>query len=215
MKRLLAALFLALLVALAVVTGTASASHNDQPNPPNDFTTGAGTVSTTAVLPPPAGLTVIENKFSFSAHDVDASSDTPEARNGQYHAEGTVAPTGATPPGQPVLQNVDVQGRVTCVRVQGNRAYFGGPVEKSSNPAFEGQFAFFDVVDNDQPPSNGAIPDQFRFEMLRPTPFCLTPIIGLPLTSGNIVVHDGQPNSPGPTAPTEEQAPPERPPSTE
>jgi hypothetical protein len=209
MKQMLAALTLALLLALVVVTGVASASHNDQPNPPYDFATGAGKVSTPNFF----GFAV-KNKFSFTAHDEDASGFTPEARNGQYHAEGNVFFVEGTD--APFFsQSVDVQGRVTCLRVFGNQAYFGGPIKKSSNPAFEGRFAFFDVVDNDQPPGNPATPDQFLFEFILLNPICLEPISGVPMTSGNIVVHDGQPNSPGPPvagaqAPTEEEALQER-----
>ena len=196
MKKLLAALSLALLVGLLALamSGVAGATHNNKTDvPPQDFTTGAGKFSTGGV----------EQKFAFSAHDADALSATPEARNGHYVVEAR-----APLPGAPL---VEVKGEVDCLRVLGNRAFFGGPIEKSSNPALEGQFAFFDVVDNDQAPANGAAPDQFRFELLRGTPVCFGPISGLPITQGNITVHDGQPNSPGPNAaeaeaPTEEEA---------
>ena len=184
MKRLLAALSLALMVGLLALSmsGVAGATHNNKPDvPPQDFTTGAGKFVTGGV----------EQKFSFSAHDADANPLTFEARNGHYNVE-------ARAPGTGML--VEIQGEVTCLRVVANRAYFGGPIEKSSNPALVGQFAFFDSVDNDQPPVNGAIPDQFRFEFLRGTPLCLGPISGIPITQGNITVHDGQPNSPGPNA---------------
>jgi hypothetical protein len=150
-------------------------------------------------------LATIEQKFAFSAHDEDAIGPTPGARNGHYVFDQTVTtPTAST--------SLELKGRVDCVWVEGHRAFFGGPIEKSSNPAFEGRFAYFDVADNDQPPVNGATPDQFRLRITAsPTSRCFPPIAGFPITSGNIVVHDGQPNPPGPNeaeaeATTEEEA---------
>jgi hypothetical protein len=191
MKRLLAALFLALVGALVVASGVASA------DPPNDFTTGAGKVSTTV-----SGRAV-ENKFSFSAHAEDANSlANGVARNGQYHVEGNVRRVlPLVPPVPPLFsQTADVQGKVDCIKVIGNRAYFGGPIEKSSNPAYEGLNAYFDVVDNDQPPLSGAAPDQFLFELITPAKTCLGPIPGLPITQGNIVVNDASVMAAGVTA---------------
>ena len=79
--------------------------------------------------------------------------------------------------------------------VQGHRALFKGPIEKSNNPALEGRFAQFNVEDNDQPPVNGAAPDRFFFEGTTPNPNCPPPLIIIPvhnITSGNILVSDAQ-----------------------
>jgi hypothetical protein len=188
MKRLFAALTLALLVSLVVASVATSA-------PPNDFTTGAGKVSSTF------SGNAVENKFSFSAHAEDANSFVNTlARNGQYHAEGTVGLVPGPPFPPPFSQTVEVQGKVDCIRVAGNRAYFGGPIEKSSNPAYEGLNAYFDVVDNDQPPLSGAAPDQFLFERIEPNRTCFNPINGAPITQGNIVVNDAPVMAAGVTA---------------
>jgi hypothetical protein len=179
MKRLLAALFLGLVVALVVASGVASA------DPPNDSATGAGELEQTL-----SDGTTIENKFAFSAYDEDAiGGDSSTARNGHFVYEETITlPTGST-------TTLELKGSVSCVWVEGNRAFFNGPIEKSNEPRFEGRFAQFDVVDNDQPPGNGADPDQFVFET--PPSFvstCHVPldIANFPITSGNIVVNDAQ-----------------------
>jgi hypothetical protein len=178
MKRLLAALFLALVGALVVASGVASA------DPPNDFTTGAGKIERTQ-----EGST-IEEKFAFSAPDEDAiGGPTSTARNGHYVYERTItSPTETT-------QTLELKGDVDCVWVEDNRAFFGGPIEKSNEPTFVGRFAYFDAVDNDQPAGNigtGSGPDQFQNEFTSPRSTCLFPLIGRPITSGNIVVNDAQ-----------------------
>jgi hypothetical protein len=191
MKRMFAALTLALLVSLVMASVATSA-------PPNDFTTGAGKVSTSDFF----GFAV-ENKFSFSAYDEDDSSATTVARNGQYHVEGNVAVVDVDPRPPDFSQTVDVQGKVDCIWVEGNQAFFGGPITKSSNPDYEGMNAYFDVADNDQPPLNGEAPDQFLFEVITPQQLCLPPIPGPPITQGNIVVNDAQQMAAGVTAPQE------------
>jgi hypothetical protein len=180
MKRMLAALTLAMLLALVVVTVVASASQNDQlAKPPNDFTTGAGMTETTT------GLFTIEEKFAFSAQDEDDNPANSAARNGHFvYQRTTTSSVGTT--------EFDVKGSVDCVRVVGNRAGFSGPIEKSSSsPHLEGLLAVFSVADNDQPPSSGVAPDEFRFFGPSPFPGCF-PAAGTPITSGNILVHDAQ-----------------------
>jgi hypothetical protein len=196
MKRMLTALTLALLVSLVAASVATSA-------PPNDFTTGAGKVSTIFTG------RAIENKFSFSAHAEDANSLVNRlARNGQYHVEGNVSEIVGGPPGPGFSQTADVQGKVDCIRVSGNQAFVGGPIQKSSNPAYEGLNAYFDVVDNDQPPLSGAAPDQFLFELITPQPECLLPTSGAPITQGNIVVNDAPVMAAGVTA--AQEPPPQR-----
>jgi hypothetical protein len=76
MKRILAALFLALVVALVGPIGVAGA------DPPHDFTTGGGKVVVTLI---PDSQTMVE-KFAFSAHAIGS---TTGARNGHYVYEQT------------------------------------------------------------------------------------------------------------------------------
>jgi hypothetical protein len=174
MKRLLAALFLALVVALVGASGVASA------DPPNDFTTGGGKVEETT-----APETTSVEKFAFSAHDEDATGPTTGARNGHYVYERTItSPTSST--------TVEVKGSVDCVWVQGRSAFFGGPIEKTNNPDLVGWFAYFDVTDNDQPPFNGTAPDQFGLAGFSSDTACILPLLESDVTSGNIVVHDAE-----------------------
>jgi hypothetical protein len=190
MKRMLAALTLALLVSLVMASVATSA-------PPNDFTTGAGKVTSNFLG------AAVENEFSFSAHGEDDSASTGVALNGQYHVEGTVGVVDVLPIPPFFSQTVDVQGKVDCIRVFENRAFFGGPITKSSNPDYEGMNAYFDVADNDQPPGNPADPDEFLFEIITPDEFCPAPISGPPITQGNIVVNDAPEMAAGVTAPQE------------
>jgi hypothetical protein len=168
MKRLFAALFLALLGALVGASGVAGATS------PNDFTTGGGKVERTS------GSATIEEKFAFSAHDEDDSASTTAARNGHFVYQRTITSPLST-------SKLDLKGSVDCVRVIGNRAGFSGPVEKSTNPDFEGLHALFTVVDND---SMGTA-DEFRHLGFSSQPICLVSV-ALPITSGNILVSDAQ-----------------------
>jgi hypothetical protein len=169
MKRILAALFLALVVALVGTIGVASAG------PPHNFTTGGGKVVVTFI---PDSTRV--DKFAFSAHAIGS---TTGARNGHYVYEQTQT--------QPAVR-LELKGRVDCVRVEDNRASFVGPIEKSNDCNLVGLFAYFNVVDNDQLPGNGADPDQFLFGGTPSISNCGLPLPGNPLTSGNIVVNNAQ-----------------------
>jgi hypothetical protein len=173
MKRLLAALFLALVGALVGTIGVASA------DPPHNFTTGGGKVVVTLI----PDSTRVE-KFAFSAHAIGS---TTGARNGHYVYEQTTTFT-------PTLSTtLEIKGSVDCVRVEGNRAHFVGPIEKSNDPNNPvGLFANFDVADNDPPHGTGAAPDQFLFSGTSSSATCGIPFAGNPLTSGNIVVNNAQ-----------------------
>jgi hypothetical protein len=173
MKRILAALFLALVVALVGTIGVASA------DPPHNFTTGGGKVEVTLI----PDSTRVE-KFAFSAHAIGS---TTGARNGHYVYEQTQTFTEV-----PLTVRLELKGSVVCVRVEDNRASFVGRIEKSNDPNLVGSFANFDVVDNDQPPGNGADPDQFLFAGISSISNCGIPLPGNPLTSGNIVVNNAQ-----------------------
>jgi hypothetical protein len=172
MKRILGALFLALVVALLGTIGVASA------DPPHDFATGGGKVVTTR-----SDSTTSEEKFAFSAHHEGDSSSTTEARNGHYVYHQTVTTSDGM-----ILFSFDLKGSVACVQVEGNRASFSGLIEKASSsdpdgPDLVGSFANFDVADN---------PDQFLFAGISMSPTCGIPLEGNPLTSGNILVNDAQ-----------------------
>jgi hypothetical protein len=163
MKKLILALTLALLLALAVGTGVANASHSDQGN-----STG-----------PPQDFAVGGGKhtgipFAFSAHS---------------------GPLGEDPKGQ--LQ-VDFDGNkikaeVICLVVMGNRA-----IITSESDEVPGGIVVTEAVDLGEP-SDGT------FDLLRNSfegaivpdpdnPGCFLPTLPpVPVTQGNIVVHDATP----------------------
>jgi hypothetical protein len=71
--------------------------------------------------------------------------------NARQHADGTVT-------GHAVIHNPGFDFRsqldITCLRVEGNGASFGGSVRRSNDPFFEGQNGFFTVFDNGEPGKN-------------------------------------------------------------
>jgi hypothetical protein len=80
---------------------------------------------------------LVRRQFSFSA---------------KVQANGTVQGTAVihNPEFEPTYRaNI----KITCLRVDGNRASFGGTVRHSSDPVFNDEFdaAFFTVIDNGEP----------------------------------------------------------------
>ena len=171
MKKLTLALTLALLLALAVGTGVANASHSDQGNstgPPKDFAVGGGKHTDI-----PAGSTE-PIQFAFSAHSGPLGED-PKGTIQLYFPEGVV------------------HAEVTCLIVEGNRAIITGVSDE-----LPGGIVVIEAVDNGEP-SDGH-PDLLRasFEpfIIESTeqPGCYLPVLPpVPVTQGDIVVHDGQP----------------------
>jgi hypothetical protein len=167
MKKLLAALTLALLVSLVVGMGVANATHSEEansPGPPNDFAVGGGKHS----FPPV--------KFSFSAHS---------------------GPLGEDPKGQIQLDFGDrkIKAEVTCVIVAGNEAFITGFSDELPGNGIVVTHA----VDNGEPsdPQPDLLRNSFEpFIFESPErPGCFLPVLEpVPVTEGNIVVHDGQPN---------------------
>jgi hypothetical protein len=165
MKRLLAALTLALLVCLVVGTGVANATHSEEansPGPPNDFAVGGGKHSS-----PPV-------QFAFSAHS---------------------GPLGENPKGhiQLFLPEGKIKAEVTCLIVAGDQAFITGVSDE-----LPGGIVVTHAVDNGEP--SDPQPDLLRnsFEgFIFESPEragCFLPVLPpVPVTEGNIVVHDGQP----------------------
>jgi hypothetical protein len=170
MKKLILALALALLLALAVGTGVANASHSEQANstgPPNDFAVGGGKHTD------PANPDV-RIQFAFSAHSGPLGED-PKGRIQLFFPEGVV------------------QAEVTCVIVEGNEAFITGVSDEIA-----GGIVVIHAVDNGEP-SDGT-PDLLRGSFApfivesTEQPGCFLPVLEpVPVTEGNVVVHDGQP----------------------
>jgi hypothetical protein len=77
----------------------------------------------------------------------------------------------------------------------GNAAYFEGRVTKVENgPTTVGDYVAFDATDSGMPGGTG---DTFVFEFFLTNfpggPFCLPPLTGHPITSGNIVIKTAGP----------------------
>jgi hypothetical protein len=170
MKKLILALTLALLLALAVGTGVANASHSEQANstgPPKDFAVGGGKHTDPAA--PDVAI-----QFAFSAHSGPLGED-PKGHVQLFFPEGVI------------------HAEVTCVIVEGNEAFITAVSDE-----LPGGIVVTHAVDNGEP-SDGQ-PDllrnsfeEFIFEDPERTG-CFRPVLEpVPVTQGNIVVHDGQP----------------------
>jgi hypothetical protein len=165
MKRLLAAL--TLLFGLVVVAGVANATHSTEANSPG----------------PPKDFAVGGGKhtsagtqFAFSAHSGPLGED-PKGHIQLFFPQGVI------------------KAEVTCLIVDGNEAFITGVSDE-----LPGGTTVTHAVDNGEP--GDPTPDLMRGSFL---PF-ITPVDGqpgcflpqlppVPVTEGNIVVHDGQPKS--------------------
>ena len=163
MKKL--SLFLALGAAAAVVPGAANATHSGGAGPKHDFVAGTG-------------------------HGA--------AQNSDLHVNAKSGPTGQGAQGHFFSRfvtltgrEIDIRGRVTCLRVNGNDAVWGGVVEQSRTPVIpEGAGVIGRIFDGGEP---GAGRDRRVLIPGGPPPTqCTDPgFPGLPIDQGNYVVHDG------------------------
>jgi hypothetical protein len=163
MKRLLAALTLALLLSLVAAVGTASATHSEGQGPNKDFVNGTAKLD----LVPDTAL--------------------------QIHVNAQSAPDGTDPQGyffvrQEGFFDVDIRGTVTCLNVNGNRAVFGGVVEQSRLPTVpEGRGVLIEVQDNGEPNEADRADG---FILFVPPTSCPVSVFTNLTSQGNFVVHD-------------------------
>jgi hypothetical protein len=155
-------------LALAPGIGFASHSNGNSSGPPKDFVTGAGVHS------------VPETKFTISAHSGPLGEDPKGKLSFQIEGEPRI------------------KAEVTCLIVTGNNAIATATGTKPE--ANEGQIIVMQAVDNGEP--GDPVPDLLRFSFtgaIRPAPGqpgCFVPVLPpVPVTQGNIVVHDGQPKN--------------------
>jgi len=167
MKKLLAACFAAGMLVPAVLAGGADATHTASPGPSYDFVSGTG------------------RHAGDSAFQVSARSG-PFGENPTGYLTFTIG-------GQRYV------AQVTCVVIQGNEAFVTGVIRDPSWAA--GQIVVMHAVDNSNPndPSN---PDLLRFSfegaIYEGQPGCFFPVLSpVPVTEGNIVVHDAFPQTNG------------------
>ena len=106
--------------------------------------------------------------------------------------DGTVTGTAElrNPSFDPVYR---VQIDVSCLKVTGNVASFGGTVKHTTDPVFNNEFsqAFWTVVDNGEPGKNDTISEMF-FDNVVPPSSCqfITPtdFPQIPIENGNVQV---------------------------
>ena len=163
-RRVLAALLGVGLTVPALFSGVADATHSPGDGPPNDFVVGGGHHS------------VPDTQFTLSAHSGPLGED----------AKGHLS------------FKIDDGPRfiadVTCLIVVGNEAFATGVIRRPASSA--GDLVVMHAVDNGNP-SDPTTPDLLRFSFTgsifeSPTdPGCFLPVLPpVPVTEGNIVVHD-------------------------
>jgi hypothetical protein len=123
---LFSALFISVIALCGVVQQTSAIA------PPGPSASGHGTILVTD-----QDGNLVRRQFSFNA---------------KVQANGTVQGTAVihNPEFDPTY-NANI--KITCLKVDGNRASFGGTVRRSSDPVFNDEFdaAFFTVFDNAEP----------------------------------------------------------------
>jgi hypothetical protein len=165
MKKVLAALTLALLCSVALAVSAANATHGNGTDPNHDFVNGS----------------VIQVSGGVAIHKVHVNAKS--APDGSQ-AQGMMFVRSKGP-----IDDIDVNADVTCLNVVGNSATIGGEVTRSNHPAFPvGSGIVIDVTDNGEPGDQ----DAWLLSPERTPPeICPEPI---PLTReesrGNFVVHD-------------------------
>jgi hypothetical protein len=148
MKR--SQLFLAAGLLITALAATTTMLRSTSAAAPGPSASGHGTI----LLQDTNGKTV-RRQFTFSARIVN----------------GTVK-------GNAIIHNpsfdpkYDAQFDITCLRIVGNRASFGGSVRKTSDPVFNDEFdaAFFTVFDNGEPGGgNDTISEIFFDNVVEPS----------------------------------------------
>ena len=163
MKRLLAALFLALVGALVVASGVASA------DPKQDLVSGTGHV------------VIEEAEFDAQLHVNAKSGPTGEDPRGHFFLTRS----------QFGIEDIDFSGRVTCVDVNGDLAAVGGVVTKSKNPSVpEGSGILINIEDRGSDAEDAAGVFVTSLPPTEPPTNCEFSDASALATGGNFIVHD-------------------------
>lgn len=114
--------------------------------------------------------------------------------------EAQSGPSGEDAKGQFNLRNDrgigDIKGKVTCLKVYGNRATVEIQINKAADPSLVGMYREMFLEDNGNPGDNQGQPDDFIYgNPPQPTSSnCNDPFNkNVPLFHGNIQVYDAQP----------------------
>jgi hypothetical protein len=168
MKRLLAALTLALLCSVALAVSAANATHSNGTGPNHDFVNGSGILDFGPVFGDGA-----TEKFHV---DAKSAADGSQAQGKMFLQEKNF----------PIDQSF--QADVTCLNVVGNSASIGGEVTRSNNPGIpEGSGVQAFVTDNGEP---GDQDRYFGAFTESPPEVCPPPNPRIASEKGNFVVHD-------------------------
>jgi hypothetical protein len=167
MKRLLAALFLALVASLALAVNLASATPGNAQGPKTDLAAGTG-----------------QTDFFGSEIKVHVNAQSgPSGEDPRGHFSYQAV--------DPSL-DFEISGRVTCLNVVGNRAVVGGVVERSNDPSFPaGEGVLIFIVDDDKGAGDGFFAVATDTPETCPPPPPFEP--PFPTNQGNWVVHDAMP----------------------
>jgi hypothetical protein len=167
MKRILAALTLALFCSVALAVSAANATHSKGTGPNYDFVNGSGI-------------------FDFL-----------EGGTQKLHVNAKSAADGSQPQGKVFVQSkgnspagfdVDLKVDVTCFHVVGNSASIGGEVTRSNSPDFPvGSGALIFVTDNGEPGDQDSF---FGNRTETPPEVCPAPEPRSSENSGDFIVHD-------------------------
>ena len=174
MRKLLGGLVLAL-VAVALVPGSALATHSNGTGPDKDFI--AGTVQ--GVCPTPLG------SFNCQVHNngwSESASGPGIPAQGHFYVDFASTPVGP----------VHLSGDIVCLTAIGKDAWVRSVITESSTPIAPPGFGIFGR-NRDNGEGQKDPPDEFTGFLTGPPPMTCPP---LPLTmgpavQGNIVVHDG------------------------
>jgi hypothetical protein len=163
MKRILAALTLALLCSVALAVSAANATHSDGQGPKQSFAQGS--------------MKFTSETFPAQIH-VNAKDEIDPQGHWFIRQEG---------PGTGF--DIDARGDVTCLRVDGNRAIIGGVVTQSNLPSVPvGRGVVIEAVDNGEPGDADQARAFFVPSQLANT--CPDLPSTLPFQQGNFVIHD-------------------------
>ena len=174
MRRLLGGFVLAL-VAVALVPGSALATHSNGTGPDKDFLTG----SYKGFCPTPLGT------FACHVHN-NGSSESASGpgipATGHFYIDFSSTPVGP----------VHLSGDIICLTAIGNSAWVRSVITQSNTPIAPPGFGIFGRnVDNGEGQKDP--PDEATGFLTGPPPLtCPTlPLTTIPNVSGNQVVHDG------------------------
>jgi hypothetical protein len=169
MGKLISIVTAGVLVALAIATSSAGATHNPGKGPPFDFVKGSGQLPFVT----PFGVFNVSIAVDGRSDGVNVSGDFSATIQG--------------------IINVQISGHLTCLRVDGTQAVISGVVEQTDNaiaPVGSGVIAM--GIDNGRAKHGPPVDTVLALPQGQPLTSCPTALsAGVQLTSGDFIAHDG------------------------